>query len=241
MSRATSKSPSGIKAQVGIFAETMVSSRKQSSIRLLLLWILITPAVFKIHTTGEASGTWIDGVGLNNFEVEAAPYSQLAAALIAGEGPNDLRIHLYYQDTTNRLCEQIWNGGWANGCNNLPVALTGTSLSSFALASNPGRWWLYYQDDKLKLKEIIYMNGQYINRTYNPTGTFRPGASVSAVAWGQKEIRVYSINEQNELIQTAFNGREWCDTVTMVHWHHYSGLRCCSYPMGPCSDQSLPL
>ncbi|KAL7270489.1 hypothetical protein RUND412_006804 [Rhizina undulata] len=180
----------------------------------------------KVYSGGSG---WTDG-GLNSYKLQAAPYSQLAAAQI-GEG-SDLRIHIYYQDPTNKLREHIWDSGWYNGSNTLPVALNGTSLSSFALASSPGCWWLFYQDNSLKLKETYYTPGnrKYIAGGYSPTGNFRPGASISAVAWGHTEIRVFAVNKDNQLIETAFQGNRWTGTKALTATVTDSGVAAIQWP-----------
>ncbi|KAL7268053.1 hypothetical protein RUND412_009337 [Rhizina undulata] len=180
----------------------------------------------KLYSGGAA---WTDG-GLNSYNLQAAPYSQLAAAQI-GEG-SDLRIHIYYQDATQKIREFIWNSGWAEGSKTLPTALIGTSLSSCALASSPGRWWLYYQDTNLKLKEVYYStaDGKFMNGGYSPTGTFRPGASISVVAWDNIQLRVYAINEKNELIETAYQGNQWAGTKTLTTTVTDSGVAAIQWP-----------
>ncbi|KAL7265850.1 hypothetical protein RUND412_011622 [Rhizina undulata] len=177
--------------------------------------------------SGGAAGQWTDG-GLNSRNLQAAPYSQLAASQI-GEGA-DLRIHVYFQDASNKIQEEIWASGWSKGSNTLPTALIGSSLASFALAASPGRWWLYYQDTSLKLKEVLFVNGSYAAGGYNPTGTFRPGASISAVAWGSTEIRVFAVNEDNELLQTAYQGNKWTGTVTLTTTVTDSGVAAIQWP-----------
>jgi hypothetical protein len=50
---------------------------------------------------------------------------------------------------------------------------------------------------------------------FKASGAFRPGAAISAVIIGIHKIRVYAINGNNELVETAWNG-SWGPTTALT-------------------------
>ena len=51
---------------------------------------------------------------------------------------------------------------------------------------------------------------------FKASGTFRPGAAISAVIIGNHKIRVYAINSNNELVETAWNESRWEPTTAIT-------------------------
>jgi hypothetical protein len=51
---------------------------------------------------------------------------------------------------------------------------------------------------------------------FKASGTFRPGAAISAVIIGNQQIRVYAINDNNELVETAWNETVWEPTTALT-------------------------
>ena len=51
---------------------------------------------------------------------------------------------------------------------------------------------------------------------FKASGTFRPGAAISTVIIGNQKIRVYAVNDDNELVETAFNANGWGPTTALT-------------------------
>lgn len=51
---------------------------------------------------------------------------------------------------------------------------------------------------------------------YNPTGTFAPGAYISAVHWGDYNINVFAVDDRNTLVKTPWTkAASWQSTVAL--------------------------
>ena len=59
---------------------------------------------------------------------------------------------------------------------------------------------------------------------FKASGTFRPGAAISAVIIGNQKIRVYAVNDENELVETAWNEHAWGPTTALTKTATDSGL-----------------
>lgn len=49
---------------------------------------------------------------------------------------------------------------------------------------------------------------------YKPSGTFAPGAYISAVHWGNYNINVFAVNDQNTLVRTSW-ASSWKGTTSL--------------------------
>jgi hypothetical protein len=59
---------------------------------------------------------------------------------------------------------------------------------------------------------------------FRASGTFRPGAAISAVILGDLLIRVYAVNDDNDLVETAYNVTAWGQTIALTKTATDSGL-----------------
>ncbi|KAH6854052.1 hypothetical protein B0I37DRAFT_349422 [Chaetomium sp. MPI-CAGE-AT-0009] len=167
--------------------------------------------------TGGSAGGWSDGA-LTRARFQAAPYSQVGAVPFS-LGKYDIRV--YYQNTENKVVEAVLDPGaetWAKGNANLPTAIPGTSISAVSSDNRPNqRVWVYYQLDNTKPVEYqMNSNGGWVVGGYKPTGTFAPGAYISAVHWGDYNINVFAVNDQNTLVRTPWaKATSWQPTVPL--------------------------
>lgn len=167
--------------------------------------------------TGGGAGEWSDG-SLTRAKIQAAPYSQVGAVPFS-LGSYDVRV--YYQDTENKVREAVLNPGtetWANGSANLPTAIPGTSISAVSSDNRPNqRVWVYYQQANTRPIEYqLKSDGGWVVGGYNPTGTFAPGAYISAVHWGDYNINVFAVDDRNTLVKTPWTkAASWQSTVAL--------------------------
>ncbi|TFK63748.1 fucose-specific lectin [Pluteus cervinus] len=166
-----------------------------------------------VERCNNGQGGWDDGELTGKYQ--AAPYSKIAAVNLSKTGAN---IHVYYQDSTNKLRETISIGDWPEGTTRLPVAVVGTSIAA-SINFDPnrsGQIWLYYQDTDLTLKEKWYSgsNDNWSTGSFKATNVFPPGASLSAALWGFQNDRVASVDENNQLCVTPCSG-PWNSTVNI--------------------------
>ncbi|TFK63746.1 fucose-specific lectin [Pluteus cervinus] len=163
----------------------------------------------------DGNGSWVQGQLSGLFK--AAPYSRIAAVNQTKQNPT---IHIYYQDTTNKLREIIWNGAWVEGTAKLPVALVGTSIAANVDfdPTHANQIWLYYQAADLTLKEQWFSgkNDEWSAGTFKATNVYPPGASLSAALWGSTPTfdRVAAVDENNQVGITACNG-PWLPTANL--------------------------
>ncbi|KAI5810735.1 hypothetical protein BZA77DRAFT_163126 [Pyronema omphalodes] len=164
---------------------------------------------------GGAAGSWHDGTLSVSHDFKAAPYSQLSC--IGYEENDTLRV--YYQDTSNKLREIYFDGSrWKDGDNSLPTATPGSSISANAHKGRAVRW-IYYQDTSMNPKEIQHIGGSWKNGGYAPTGTFTPGAGISAAVYSQgdnSDLRVMSVSDDNRLRVTTFTNKGWAGTKNLT-------------------------
>ena len=59
---------------------------------------------------------------------------------------------------------------------------------------------------------------------FKASGTYRPGASISAIIIGDGQIRVYAVNDDNELVETAYSSEAWGPTNALTKTATDSGL-----------------
>ncbi|KAH6617482.1 hypothetical protein F5144DRAFT_551927 [Chaetomium tenue] len=169
--------------------------------------------------SGGAAGEWFDGA-LTQAQFQAAPYSQVAAVPFSLDN-SDIRV--YYQDSENNVVEAVLDPGsetWGAGVLDLPTAIPGTSISAVSSVNRPDqRVWVYYQlANTQPVEYVLQPHHGWVVGGYEPSGTFAPGASISAVHWGDYNINVFAVSDQNTLVRTAWaKDTSWKRTEELQH------------------------
>ncbi|CCX34725.1 Similar to Fucose-specific lectin; acc. no. P18891 [Pyronema omphalodes CBS 100304] len=178
---------------------------------------------------GGAAGSWHDGTLSISHDFKAAPYSKLSC--IGYDQYESLRV--YYQDTSNKLRELIFDGSkWKEGDNSLPTACSGSAISANAHKERQDRW-IYYQDVSMNPKEIWYDGSRWNNGGFNPTGVFSPCAGIKTAMWnnsGNSEIRNVSVSDDNMLRVTTYTGKAWTGTKDLTRTITGSDVACVIVP-----------
>jgi hypothetical protein len=155
---------------------------------------------------GGAQGGWEDGA-LTGMKIKAATFSQIACVR-HGNGPEF--IHVLYQDTENKIREVVYtdaSGRWAEGTTGLPTALGGSSI---AVDSKPdGSLWVYVQEQNNKISEWLYSHGSQPKRGAYSSDPLNPGCGISVALWGDTQIRLMYVGENNKLKVTAWTNDGW--------------------------------
>jgi len=172
--------------------------------------------VERVYSAG-AAGSWYDGALTTKEKFIAAPYSKIAAVGF-GSGLKELRV--YYQDPTERVREiklDVPNETWYDGTNNLPPAVPGTSISAMATTARPGQLlWVYYQLPNMNFVEwMMDPEERWSPGGFTSQGTYAPGSYVSAVVWGDIEIRVVAINDADTMTVTSYTADAWQRTTEL--------------------------
>ncbi|EAQ84487.1 predicted protein [Chaetomium globosum CBS 148.51] len=167
--------------------------------------------------SGGAAGGWYDGA-LTRARFQAAPYSQVGAVPFSVDNAD---IRVYYQDNENKVAEAVLQPAtetWVKGNLDLPPAIPGTSISAVSSANRPNqRVWVYYQlANTQPVEYVLQPQRGWVVGGYNPSGTFAPGAYISAVHWGDYNINVFAVNDQNTVVRTAWTkAGSWQGTTAL--------------------------
>ncbi|TFK66688.1 fucose-specific lectin [Pluteus cervinus] len=169
--------------------------------------------VERLYSAGTSG--WTNGGMTGRYH--AAPYSRLGALSIR----NGQDIHIYYQDTNNKLREFIYRvpQGYLEGTDKLPVALAGTAIAAVANPNENGQFWVYFQATDLKLQEYWCNNNSWNQfALHNSNQVYPPQAAIAAVAWSNPaKTRLLSVDQNNKICTTAYDATgTWSPTQELA-------------------------
>lgn len=125
---------------------------------------ILTALIIQRYYSGGAAGEWYDGE--LNGKFKAAPFSQIAVALILEK--DTIWIRVYYQTVDGTIQELVRNNSdpWTTGAK-FPGAIKGTSIAATTLKAKPYHIWLWFQKEDTTITEQLYQgNGPWKTGNY---------------------------------------------------------------------------
>ncbi|RJE25374.1 fucose-specific lectin [Aspergillus sclerotialis] len=157
---------------------------------------------------------WYDG-GMSSQHFAVAPYSKVAACMLAGFDKLVLRVYAQIEDNT--IQEYGWDSdssGWRK-MTNLGAAMPGTHIGCTSYKTSQLSIRLYIQNEEGDLVEKCYdaNRGWYNGGLKVPEAP--PRAAIAATSFNATSssvsIRVYYAGPDDRLLEKAWDGQRWQD------------------------------